>query len=112
MNNQLKTSRLFLALWAVASLYLCIGSLVHFHQYKIFGKQMVSEVVVSKREHKNLDGCGDDGVSSHPSSHGLQSGPQGHDLPLASIFLTRGPELPVTRVCCLANAGLRAPPLA
>ena len=97
--------------WAMAALYLCIGSLVHFHQYKIYGKQLVAEVVISKREHEVS-------VKDTNAGSNLQSGIPAilADTDTSPAFsaitiVFGGPQTGTVHTCCLANSGLRAPPL-
>jgi hypothetical protein len=40
----------FLFLWAVALLWICIGSLVNFHQHKIWGTPLLPELLYAKRD--------------------------------------------------------------
>ena len=40
----------FLFLWAVAILWICIGSLVNFHQHKIWGTPLLPELLYAKRD--------------------------------------------------------------
>ena len=40
----------FLFLWVVALLWICIGSLVNFHQHKIWGAPLLPELLYAKRD--------------------------------------------------------------
>ena len=39
-----------LSLWAIAILWICIGTLVNFHQHKIWGKPLLPELLYAKRD--------------------------------------------------------------
>lgn len=112
MNNPGRKYRIFLIFWALSALYICVGSLVHFHQYKIYGKKLVAEVVISKREHeisvKNAD-VGSDFQSGSPA---IVADETSAPRLTASTVLASGPEFRPAKTFCLANSGLRAPPLA
>jgi hypothetical protein len=48
--------RLFICLLAIPVLWIMIGSLVNFHQHKIWGKPLLPELVFNKRDkEKNFD---------------------------------------------------------
>jgi hypothetical protein len=112
VNRSGKKYRIFLAAWAIAALFLCIGSLIHFHQWKIYHKALISEVVVSKREQDAL-------IKVQPANNNpVTAGParisEIMSLPLCSAVRTSItiPDLRTGDLYCLANSGLRAPPLA
>jgi hypothetical protein len=42
--------KLFILSWALAAFWLSAGSLVNFHQWKIWGKPLLPQAVMSKRE--------------------------------------------------------------
>jgi hypothetical protein len=104
--------RIFLTFWALSALYLCIGSLVHFHQYKIYGKKLVAEVVISKREHEtSVKDAGAGPCFQAGSPAVIAAGPVDILLPVARID-ANGTCICPASTWCLANNGLRAPPLA
>lgn len=45
-----KILRSFLFLWAAAILWIYIGSLVNFHQHKIWGKALLPQLIYAKRD--------------------------------------------------------------
>ena len=45
-----KIFKTFLFLWAIAILWICIGSLVNFHQHKIWGTPLLPELLYAKRD--------------------------------------------------------------
>jgi hypothetical protein len=46
----------FLIFWAAAVLFICIGSLINFHQHKIWGKPLLPQLLYAKRDkEKSLD---------------------------------------------------------
>jgi hypothetical protein len=45
-----KISKGFLLLWAGAVMWIYIGSLVNFHQHKIWGKALLPELLYAKRD--------------------------------------------------------------
>jgi hypothetical protein len=54
LNRTIKNT--FLIFWATAVLFICIGSLVNFHQHKIWGKALLPQLLYTKRDkEKSLD---------------------------------------------------------
>jgi hypothetical protein len=45
-----KISKGFILLWAAAVMWIYIGSLVNFHQHKIWGKPLLPELLYAKRD--------------------------------------------------------------
>ncbi len=98
--------------WALSALYLCIGSLVHFHQYKIYGKKLVAEVVISKREHEITVQDQDSGPAFQSGSPAILAGEPVHfALPVTRTAATCSDLRPAT-LWRVDNSGLRAPPQA
>jgi hypothetical protein len=112
MNNPGRKYRIFLIFWALSALYICVGSLVHFHQYKIYGKKLVAEVVISKREHEISVKNADAGSEFQTGSPALVAGETNKPVISVTILVANGSGIPPAKTCCLANSGLRAPPLA
>jgi hypothetical protein len=112
VNRRGKKYRIFLAAWALAALFLCIGSLIHFHQWKIYHKALISEVVVSKREQEVLVKV--QPANNHTITSGTATMSEIFSFPLCSAVRTSVtiPDRLAGDQHCLANSGLRAPPLA
>ncbi len=112
MNRSGSTYRIFVATWAISALLLCVGSLIHFHQWKIYHKPLVADVVVSKREQDQIVKVQPVDGKTFFNADALL--PADGPLPLCSAVrtaLTTPDHHPAT-IHCLANSGLRAPPLA
>lgn len=109
-----KSKSIFFLLWAISVFLLCAGSLVNFHQYKIWGKPLNFELVAVKRE----------ASKAIIKTTADETGPQG-DLTLGSFVLPetlfsplsagntvtfyQGPGfVPVIQTA--SASGLRAPP--
>jgi hypothetical protein len=45
-----KIFNVVLSLWAIAILWICVGTLVNFHQHKIWGKPLLPELLYAKRD--------------------------------------------------------------
>jgi len=112
MNNTGKKYSLFLIFWALSVLYICVGSLVHFHQYKIYGKKLVAEVVISKREHEISVKNADAGSDLQSGSPAVAADETITTRSAVVAFIAHLPGILPVRTCCLSNSGLRAPPLA
>ncbi len=112
MNRSGSKYRIFVAAWTISALMLCIGSLIHFHQWKIYHKPLVSDVVVTKREQENI--VKDLSADNHVVFHADAEFCDNYSLPLFSAIRTAvtSPDRDLTLIHCLANSGLRAPPLA
>ena len=121
MNRSGFKYRLYFAVFAVSALWLSVGSLVHFHQYKIYGKPLLSDVVISKRENEVIAKILDLNKSSRNHDDGLQNYPDQlfgcHSVDSALPLLvtwTAVPwfEQPWEEFQADTGTGLRAPPLA
>ena len=112
MNRKGTKYRIFLAAWAISAVLICVGSLIHFHQWKIYGKPLVSEVVISKREQDVVVKVQSADTKTVSGSDAVLS--ESIALPLCSAVRTAvtTPDLQPAAIHCLANSGLRAPPLA
>ena len=56
MTRRSNLRKLIFFPWALSVAILCIGSLINFHQYKIWHKPLMQELVATKRENeKNLN---------------------------------------------------------
>ena len=114
-----KIYNLVLSLWAVAILWICIGTLVNFHQHKIWGKPLLPELLYAKRDKeqtvdlvklikpdipRDIQSWSFDYFNSVPPSPAIENS----CLPIISYLKTADPVFPERFV--LPN-GLRAPPI-
>jgi hypothetical protein len=112
---------LYFILCALAALWLSIGSLVHFHQYKIYGKPLLSQVVISKREHdlfaksfdlKKNSGNPDFLQQIHPDFAAACFIEQNTPPVLFAWHTMLWQDISVPALIPTAPSGLRAPPVA
>jgi hypothetical protein len=109
LNRSKRSYRIFLLLFSIAALWISIGSLVHFHQYKIYGHRLLSEVVISKRENE-LPGSPDhDGFVS---IDGLIPGskPALCTIPLEATGIVYSHAITLSDLFTGNSLSLRAPP--
>jgi hypothetical protein len=69
----------FLCLQAMAVAIICFGSLINFHQYKIWGKPLIPNFVGYKRDIEKYSKTASFSKLSHANHH-LQNNFQGNDL--------------------------------
>ena len=113
-NNPVHKKSLF-CLWAVSVLWIMIGSLVNFHQHKIWGKPLLPQFMTTKRDkedsfvlHKLVnkdithDSSGISGILSH-NENTLQS--------FYLQLLSKSGDPIIIPVICFTSPGLRAPPV-
>lgn len=107
-----KNVRLVFFLWAISVTLLCIGSLINFHQNKIWGKPLISQFVAVKREagktfvkntQSNISFSGVDSSDPVIVLHTFSCNP--HAVILLSAQFT-----PVFKRGQVSQKGLRAPP--
>jgi hypothetical protein len=116
-----KILKSFLFLWAAAILWIYIGSLVNFHQHKIWGKALLPQLLYAKRDKDqsidynkvinpdiptDINPGNFDSFNAIPASFSTDfftSSSSFHFISAAEIFL-------IKRV--VSSNGLRAPPLA
>jgi hypothetical protein len=117
LNRTIKNT--FLIFWATAVLFICIGSLVNFHQHKIWGKALLPQLLYTKRDkEKSLDifKTVNPGISTVPVHFNIIDFAEIQDQPSTSIsfsskYLIEG-ILSVDDQQRLSSLPLRAPPLA
>jgi hypothetical protein len=114
-----KILRSFLFLWAAAILWIYIGSLVNFHQHKIWGKALLPELIYAKRDKdqsidytklikpdlpRDINPGSFDSFSTIPGSfiEYFTSSSSYHFISTAEIILIKR---------AVSSNGLRAPPL-
>lgn len=120
MNRLKGKYKFYFVLCAIAALWLSIGSLVHFHQYKIYGKPLLSQVVISKRENDIFAKTFD----LKKITKGIEQLNMVHPGFITAFFIEQDnsdllftwtsvpwKEAPLPFVVAEASAGLRAPPL-
>lgn len=109
-----KSTRFVFLLWAISVCLLCVGSLINFHQNKIWGKPLISGFVAVKREadHAVIKMSPDDS-----GFHGFGSAEPAFDadnlsncLPTA-VVLHSTQDVSIFRPCAIPSGGLRAPPV-
>jgi hypothetical protein len=119
MNLTGKILKSFLFLWAAAILWIYIGSLVNFHQHKIWGRPLLPQLLYAKRDKeqsidynklikpdfpKDINPGGFDyfaGITAAPPSGPLD--------PASFSCITTATIIPLERFA--SSNGLRAPPL-
>jgi hypothetical protein len=118
VNRSIKN--IFLLFWATAVLAICVGSLINFHQHKIWGKPILGEILYIKRDkEKTVDllkfvntdlsnGNGTDVVSDVPV---IQDSPF-HLVAIDGDVNYQAPDLPDYSYYLLFSGSLRAPPVA
>jgi hypothetical protein len=77
---------LFLCLQAMAVAIICLGSLINFHQYKIWGKPLIPNFVGYKRDIEKYSKTLSFSKSGHDKQY-LQTGFHGHDCDFPSEIL-------------------------
>jgi hypothetical protein len=115
-----KILKSFLFLWAAAILWIYIGSLVNFHQHKIWGRPLLPQLLYAKRDkehsidfHKlikpdlprDINPCNFDHFIGTPASlsteYFINSSSTNKILPVKFVLVKR----------LISSDGLRAPPL-
>lgn len=121
MNRSRAKYNLFLLAWSLAALWLSIGSLVHFHQWKIYGRPLLSQVVMHKREQEiqakmldllKLSKAADASKFFSPDQLALLPGTMPTCNCLAASSFIPGVNLHVPNLPVASSAALRAPPRA
>ncbi|MEI6900312.1 MAG: hypothetical protein WCL00_10575 [Bacteroidota bacterium] len=64
------TKRTFLILWASAVFFICAGTLINFHQHKIWGKPLLPQLLYTKRDKEDLNTLLKDVKTDVPSHDG------------------------------------------
>ena len=119
MNLTGKILKSFLFLWAAAILWIYIGSLVNFHQHKIWGRPLLPQLLYAKRDkdqsidfHKLVkpDLPKDINPVNFNYSNGIPTSPSTEYFNLFSSFsFISSAEIILTEQLASSN-GLRAPP--
>jgi hypothetical protein len=111
---------LFHLLMGIAVTILSVGSLINFHQYKIWHKPLIPKLIAYKRDHEDLAKIiflaknlqkdspvqkitGDFGSAVLPCENSISFSLTGHSLSYHSTFYDYSRQL-------LPSTGLRAPP--
>jgi hypothetical protein len=111
---------LFLCLQAMAVAIICFGSLINFHQYKIWGKPLIPNFVGYKRDIEKYSKTISFSKLTRDNQH-LQNDFQGNDCEFpvetlrarygsgSGIFFDFSQKEPVTHR--VSSSGLRGPPI-
>jgi len=110
----------FIFMQAMAVSIICFGSLINFHQYKIWGKPLIPNFVCSKREVEKY--CQTLSLSDlKRDNQQLQQDYHGSDLdfpvhipgiiPGSPVFITIDPGQAITVLYRVTPSGLRGPPV-
>jgi hypothetical protein len=108
--------KIFFCLWAISVLWIMIGSLVNFHQYKIWHKPLLAQFMTTKREkEQTLDISkllNDDLNHSTVFGSGILSTGTGFFNPssVQYIYCSGCPNHP--ELVFFSSSGMRAPPVA
>ncbi len=109
-----KSTRFVFLLWAISVCLLCVGSLINFHQNKIWGKPLISGFVAIKREadHSVIKMSPDDnGFHGFDSPDAVFISNQTFDCYPAFVVLLTTQDFPFIKLCATPPGGLRAPPV-
>ncbi|MCX6243735.1 MAG: hypothetical protein NTU98_03440 [Bacteroidetes bacterium] len=104
--------------WAISVAILCIGSLINFHQYRIWHKPLMPEFVATKRESEkslktlDLHSFSVKIIPVHASPEGIFLASDQIILSDVSVFLSEPSFLQTIARTAIGSNGLRAPPLA
>lgn len=111
---------LFLCLQAMAVAIICLGSLINFHQYKIWGKPLIPNFVGYKRDIEKYSKTGSFSKLARCGHH-FQNDHQGNDFdfPVETLLILHGSGSLVAFhltqnepvIHRLSPCGLRGPPL-
>jgi hypothetical protein len=115
-----KILKSFLFLWAAAILWIYIGSLVNFHQHKIWGRPLIPQLLYAKRDKEQSVDFGklikpdlskDINPGNFDNFTGIQSSPSSEYFNSASFsnFIATAKTILAERF--VSSNGLRAPPL-
>jgi hypothetical protein len=120
LNRSRVTYGIFLVIWSLAAFWLSTGSLIHFHQWKIYGRPLLSQVVMHKREQEiqaktldllKLSKAADAGKYFSPDQLALLPGCNpSSGCTVVSVYI-RGTGLLLPDIPAAACTALRAPPL-
>jgi hypothetical protein len=115
-----KRKRLFLLPWTMAVLLICIGSLINFHQYKIWHQPLLPQIIAHKKDveytitdivQAKIRADKDKYLDHFPGLPALPSVSLDPGRMLSGfIALPDGSRPPATRA--VGSNGLRAPPQA
>jgi hypothetical protein len=120
MNLTGKILKSFLYIWAAAILWIYIGSLVNFHQHKIWGRPLLPQLLYAKRDKEQsvdlnkliIPGQSRDvkpGSFDHFIGIPVAYSNDYYNSPSSSEIAGTEETIPIERF--LSSNGLRAPPL-
>lgn len=104
--------------WTISVFLLCTGSLINFHQYRIWHRPLLPEFVAYKRDNEKTLNSVDLQNFSHPNPvhfiflDAMCSSSPGFISSLDLVFRTASIAFPVRVLLKPGIHGLRAPPLA
>jgi hypothetical protein len=115
-----KIVKSFLFLWAAAILWIYIGSLVNFHQHKIWGRPLLPQLLYAKRDkEQSIDFCKllnpdfpkDINPGNFDNFSGISSSSANGNYYLTSFLTIISAYRPAVTERFISSNGLRAPPL-